>query len=87
MPAKNLNLLKKSKGSKRKEINEVSRLEIVETLAKFQDNEFARVFDKEYFYYNKQAILLTNVDEKGKSLERKKKLTPVKLENGERVLE
>lgn len=87
------NPLKKSKGSKRKEIDEQSRLEIVETLAKFQNNEYARVFDKEYFYFNKQAIMLTNVDENGKSYEERlgdgeksKKLKPVKLENGERTI-
>ncbi len=26
----------------------------------------ARVFEKEFFYFNKQAIVLTNVDEAGK---------------------
>lgn len=79
--------LKKSKGSKRKEIDaEVSRPAIVETLTKFQDNDYARVFDKEFFYYNKQAILLTNVDEQGKALPESLKLSPTKLENGEREL-
>lgn len=63
--------LKKSKGSKRKEVDEVSRLEIVETLAKYEDNDYARVFDKEFFYFNKQAIMLTNVDEQGNSYESK----------------
>lgn len=79
--------LKKSKGSKRKEIDaEVSRPAIVETLTKFQDNDYARVFDKEFFYYNKQAILLANVDEQGKALPESLKLSPTKLENGEREL-
>ena len=83
--------LKKSKGSKRKEIDETSRLDIVATLTAFQDNDYARVFAKEFFYFNKQAILLTNVDahgnsfaaqlEKGKATE---KLTPISLSNGER---
>lgn len=54
--------LKKNKGSKRKEIDEVSRLEIVETLARFVDNDYARVFEKEFFYFNKQGIILTNID-------------------------
>ena len=82
--------LKKSKGSKRKEIDEASRLEIVETLTKFEDNEYARVFDKEFFYFNKQSIMLTNVDEYGDSFEAKLdkgkksyKLKPVRLANGE----
>jgi type I restriction enzyme M protein len=85
--------LKKSKGSKRKEVDEASRLEIVETLAKYQNNDYARVFDKEFFYFNKQAIMLTNVDEYGNSFEMKlkkgkksEKLTPAKLTNGEREL-
>jgi len=63
--------LKKSKGSKRKEVDETSRLEIVETLTKYQDNNYAKVFDKEYFYFNKQTIMLTNVDEYGNSFEAK----------------
>ncbi|ACC83662.1 HsdM family class I SAM-dependent methyltransferase [Nostoc punctiforme] len=85
--------LKKSKGSKRKEVDEVSRLEIVETLTRFVDNDYARVFDKEFFYFNKQAIMLTNVDEQGKSFASRLKegkislkLSPLKLDNGERTL-
>ncbi len=85
--------LKKNKGSKRKEVDEASRLEIVETLARFEDNDYARVFEKEFFYFNKQAIMLTNVDERGRTFaDRLKegktslKLSPVKLENGERTL-
>ena len=85
--------LKKSKGSKRREVDEASRLEIVETLTKYQNNDYARIFDKEFFYFNKQAIVLTNVDEHGNSFEMKlkegkkgEKLTPTKLTNGEREL-
>jgi type I restriction enzyme M protein len=76
--------MKKSKGSKRKKVDSDSRSEIVDTLTKFQDNDYARVFDKEFFYYNKQAILLTNVDEQGKALTESLKLSPIKLENGQR---
>lgn len=61
--------LKKAKGSKRKEVDEVSRLDIVATLTDYQDNDYARVFEKEFFYFNKQSIMLTNVDELGKSIE------------------
>ena len=61
--------LKKSKGSKRKEVDEASRLEIVATLTAYQVNDYARVFDKEFFYFNKQAIMLTNVDEQGRTFE------------------
>lgn len=61
--------LKRAKGSKRKEVDEASRLEIVAALTAYQDNDYARVFDKEFFYFNKQAIMLTNVDEQGRTFE------------------
>ncbi|MDD2161408.1 N-6 DNA methylase [Pseudomonas sp. MIL19] len=61
--------LKKSKGSKRKEVDEVSRMEIVATLTAYKDNGYARVLEKEFFYFNKQAIMLTNVDEQGRTFE------------------
>jgi type I restriction enzyme M protein len=85
--------LKKNKGSKRKAVDEASRLEIVETLGKWADNDYARVFDKEFFYFNKQGIMLTNVDEQGRTFadrlqdgKKSLKLKPVKLDNGERTL-
>jgi len=85
--------LKPSKGSKRKEIGKDHCLEIVATLTAYQDNDYARVFDKEFFYFNKQAIMLTNVDEQGSSFAAKlkegkkgEKLTPLSLSNGEREL-
>ncbi|MFY9137018.1 HsdM family class I SAM-dependent methyltransferase [Zwartia sp.] len=61
--------LQKSKGSKKNEVDEVSRLEIVATLSAYQENDYARVFDREFFYFNKQAIMLTNVDEQGRTFE------------------
>ncbi|EKN6317975.1 N-6 DNA methylase [Yersinia enterocolitica] len=61
--------LNKNKGSKRREMDEASRLDVVTTLMAYQDNDFAHVFDKEFFYYNKQGIMLTNVDERGKTFE------------------
>lgn len=85
--------LKKSKGSKRKEVDELSRAEIVQTLTNFSDNNYAKVFDKHYFYYNKQAIMLTNIDENGLSIkqhlandEKSLPLSPVELSNGEHCL-
>lgn len=85
--------LKKSKGSKRKEVDEFNRLEIVATLTAYQDTDYAKVFDKEFFYFNKQAIVLTNVDELGNSFaaqlqngKASEKLTPLKLSNGEQEL-
>ncbi len=61
--------LKKSKGKKRKQMNAENRAEIVKAFAEFKDNDFCRIFDKWHFYYNKQSILLTNVDENGKSID------------------
>lgn len=61
--------LKKNKGAKRKEVDEANRLDIVATLSDYQSNEYAKVFDKEYFYFNKQAIMLTNVDAHGHTFE------------------
>ena len=46
-----------------------NREQIVQILSDFKDTDIARVFDKWHFYFNKQAIMLTNVDEKGKSFE------------------
>ncbi|GGE15401.1 HsdM family class I SAM-dependent methyltransferase [Psychroflexus salis] len=61
--------LKKSKGKKRKEMVLENRETIVNALADFKDTDYAKVFDKWHFYFNKQAIMLTNVDENGKTLE------------------
>jgi type I restriction enzyme M protein len=85
--------LKKSKGSKRKEVDEASRLDIVATLTAYKDNDYARVYDKEFFYFNKQGVMLTNIDEHGNSFAAKlkegktsEKLAPLSLNNGEREL-
>lgn len=61
--------LKKSKGKKRKQMNPDNRAEIVKAFTEFKDNDFCKVFDKWHFYYNRQSIMLTNVDEKGKYIE------------------
>jgi type I restriction enzyme M protein len=61
--------LKKSKGKKRKQMNLDNRVEIVKAFTEFKDNAFSQIFDKWHFYYNKQSIMLTNVDEDGKYLE------------------
>ncbi|WP_316348349.1 N-6 DNA methylase [Desulfuromonas acetoxidans] len=94
--------LKKNRGDKRVEIDETNRLEIVEALTRFEDCDFARKFSKYHFYYNKQAIELTNPDEDGNTFrdhlpmktkrdgseERAKSenLTPVSLTDGETTL-
>lgn len=61
--------LKKSKGKKRKEMSPDNRTEIVNAFNEFKDNTFCKVFDKWHFYYNKQSIILTNVDEFGNGIE------------------
>lgn len=85
--------LKKAKGEKRKEVDKANRLAIVATLAAYKDNDYARVFDKEFFYYNKQAVMLTNVDDYGNSYasqlpagKKSEMLNPSKLSNCEREL-
>ena len=73
-------LLKKSKGKKRRQMNADNRKAIVDAFVNFEDVEhfdaetersrsFAKVFDKWHFYYNKQSIILTNVDENGKAIQ------------------
>jgi type I restriction enzyme M protein len=72
--------LKKSKGKKRKQMNLDNRTEIVKAFTDFKDNEFCKVFDKWHFYYNRQSIMLTNVDINGKFIE-----MPIKEAKGEKV--
>lgn len=74
--------LKKSKGKKRKQMNLDNRTEIVKTFTEFKDNSFAKIFDKWHFYYNKQSIMLTNVDENGKHIE-----LPTKENRGGEIVE
>ena len=58
--------LKKNKGSKRKEMNETHRADIVRALVEFRDCDIAKVYYKWHFYFNKQQIQITKVDDKGK---------------------
>lgn len=75
--------LKKSRGKKRKYMQPENRAAIVKALSDFKDNEFSKVFDKWHFYYNRQAIMLTNIDENGKTFESQ---LPVKTnKDGEEV--
>lgn len=67
--------LKKSKGKKRKEMAPENRAQIVKAFTEFQDNEFCKVYDKWHFYYNKQSIMLTNVDEFGNAIEMPNKVS------------
>ncbi len=61
--------LKKARGKKRRQMNPANRAEIVKAFSDFKDNEFCRVYDKWHFYYNRQSIMLTNVDVNGKFIE------------------
>lgn len=67
--------LKKSKGKKRKEMSPDNRAAIVNALTNFVSNDFCKVFDKWHFYYNKQSVMLTNVDDKGNAVEMPNKVT------------
>lgn len=62
-------ILKKSKGKKRKQMLPENREAIVNAYLNFTDNEFCKVFDKWHFYYNKQNIMLTNIDDNGKYIQ------------------
>lgn len=84
-------MLKRTKGAKRKEVDEQSRIDIVTTLKNYKDSEISKLFPKEFFYYNKQGITLKKVDVNGKSVEdilpEKNsclKLNPIKITNGKK---
>lgn len=61
-------LLKKAKGDKRREMNEDHRKQIVDALVNFEPNDICKIYDREYFYYNKQSLTLTDQDEDGRSV-------------------
>ncbi len=86
--------MKKNKGKKRKKVDELNCIDIVETLVNFKDNDYAKVFPKEFFYFNKQALILTNLDYKDRTIEsilepKKKsiKLTPLKIVQDEVLID
>lgn len=61
-------LLKKSKGSKRREMTAEHRQKIVDALVRFEDCEIGKVFPKWHFYYNKQSIRLVEVSRTQKTV-------------------
>ncbi|MCA0349078.1 MAG: SAM-dependent methyltransferase [Bacteroidetes bacterium] len=67
--------LKKSKGKKRKEMAAENRFDIVNAFTDFKENEFCKIFDKWHFYFNKQSIMLTNVDDVGNAIGMPNKVT------------
>lgn len=66
--------LKKSRGDKRRQMNEEHRAKIVEAFVNGTENEYCKVFSKYNFYYNKQKIVLFNVDSDKKYIEEDIKL-------------
>lgn len=60
--------LKKSKGDKRREMTSENRRDIVEALVNFTDSPISKVYDKEYFYYNKQSLILTEISDYKKTV-------------------
>ena len=78
--------MKKSLGSKRKYVNDTQREEILQTYEKFEENEFSKIFENEFFGYTKITIEQPKV-ENGEVV-RNKKGNPKpdsKLRDSERV--
>ena len=50
------NTMKKSLGSKRKYVDDTQREEILQTYEKFEENEFSKIFDNDFFGYTKVTI-------------------------------
>ena len=79
--------LKKSRGDKRREMNEECRAKIVEAFINGTENEHCKVFSKYNFYYNKQKIVLHNVDENGKYIADKVKIELGTINVGSKEIE
>lgn len=85
--------LRKSKGDKRREMLPTHREEIVNALLNFEDSDICKIYDREYFYYNKQGITLYEVNDNGTSIretictEGLVKLAPVSLTIDEQVFD
>lgn len=61
-------LLKKSKGDKRREMRMEHRQAIVDALLAFEPSDICKIFPREHFYYNKQFLTLTDIDDNGCSV-------------------
>lgn len=66
--SKGWTLLKKSKGDKRREMRPEHRLAIVNALLSFEPSDICKIYSREHFYYNKQFLTLTDLDEEGRSV-------------------
>lgn len=60
--------LRKSKGDKRREMLPEHRQTIVDALTNFTPNNICKIYDREYFYYNKQGITLYDTNDNGTSV-------------------
>ena len=64
--------MKKSLGDKRKKIPEERRKQIIETYLKFEENEFSKIYDNEFFGYTKVTIEQPLLDDDGNVVTDKK---------------
>lgn len=80
--------LKKSKGDKRREMTPEHRRQIVDALVNFEDCAIGKVYDKWYFYYNKQSLTLLDESEDGKSVLHTccAKTNPLQIQHVEKVV-
>jgi type I restriction enzyme M protein len=60
--------LRKSKGDKRREMKPEQRQKIVDALVNFADSEICKIYNREYFYYNKQGVKLYDTNDCGISV-------------------
>ena len=60
--------LRKNKGNKRREMKPEHRQTIVDALLDFVENDICKIYDREYFYYNKQSIKLYETNDAGVSV-------------------
>ena len=70
-------LLKKAKGDKRREMKEEHRKQIVDALVNFVPNSICKIYEREYFYYNKQSLTLTELDDNNQAITESINLTRI----------
>tara|TARA_Y100000031_G_scaffold108952_1_gene119915 strand:+ start:34 stop:744 length:711 start_codon:yes stop_codon:yes gene_type:complete len=65
-------IMKKSLGNKRKEITENGREDLLDTYLNFEENEYCKIYDNEFFGYTKVTIEQPLVDDDGNVVTDKK---------------